>query len=56
MDRSWRFDTETISVAAEAGKVLLAGAIHSRHDRQTAAIAAWEAPGVVGVDNDIAAV
>jgi hypothetical protein len=47
MDRSWLFDAQTISVGAEAGKVLLAEAIYSRHDRQAAAIAARARPGVV---------
>jgi len=52
LHRSW-FDPKTITVAAEAGKVRLTGTARSPHDRRTAAMTAWSAPGVTGVENDI---
>jgi osmotically-inducible protein OsmY len=53
LHRSWIFDRQTIHVTADAGKVRLTGTAHSPHDRQTAAMTAWSAPGVTAVENDI---
>jgi osmotically-inducible protein OsmY len=53
LHRSWAFDPKTIKVAAEAGMVRLTGTARSPHDRRTAAMTAWSAPGVTGVENDI---
>jgi osmotically-inducible protein OsmY len=53
LHRSWNFDPRTIHVTADAGKVRLTGTAHSPHDRQTAAMTAWSAPGVTAVENDI---
>jgi len=53
LHRSWNFDPQTIRVSAEAGRVRLTGTAHSLHDRNTAAMAAWSAPGVTAVENDI---
>jgi osmotically-inducible protein OsmY len=53
LNRSWYFDPRTIRVSAEAGKVRLTGTARSPHDRQTAAMTAWSAPGVTDVENDI---
>lgn len=53
LDRSWFFDPKTIAVTADGGKVRLTGTVHSWHERNLAATAAWSAPGVVTVDNDI---
>jgi osmotically-inducible protein OsmY len=53
LHRSWNFDPQTIHVTADAGKVRLTGTAHSPHDRQTAAMTAWSAPGVTSVENDI---
>jgi osmotically-inducible protein OsmY len=41
LNHSGYFDPKTISVTAEADKARLAGTVHSQHNRQTAAIAAW---------------
>ena len=56
LHRSWFFDPQTIMVSAEGGKVRLRGTVHLPHDRQLAAVTAWSAPGVTGVQNDIAVV
>lgn len=56
MGRSWFFDTETITVQAEGGKVHLGGTARSYHEKQVAASTAWAAPGVSAVENDIAVV
>lgn len=53
LHRSWFFDTKTIDVTVENGRVHLTGTVTSPHDRQTAAATAWSAPGVVDVINDI---
>lgn len=53
LNRSWYFDPQTIRVSAEAGKVRLSGTARSPHDKRTAAMTAWAAPGVTSVENDI---
>jgi osmotically-inducible protein OsmY len=53
LHRSWFFDPKTITVSAQDGNVVLAGSVHSLHDRQVAATTAWAAPGVTDVRNDI---
>lgn len=53
LHRSWFFDPHTITVTADGGQVRLTGAVSSPHDRQVAAAAAWAAPGVTDVINDI---
>ncbi len=55
LNRSW-FDPKTIHVSANGGTVRLTGTVHSPHDRETAAEAAWAAPGTISVENDIAIV
>lgn len=53
LGRSWFFDPKTVSVSAVGGKVHLTGEVHSWHDRVVAEDAAWAAPGVTKVENDI---
>jgi osmotically-inducible protein OsmY len=53
LHRSWFFDPRTVTVSAQGGNVRLTGSVHSPHDRQVAAMTAWAAPGVTGVQNDI---
>ena len=53
LHRSWFFDTRTIDVSAERGRVTLTGTAHSPHDRNVAAQTAWAAPGVTDVLNEI---
>ena len=52
LGRSWS-DPRSIRVAAAGGKVRLSGTVHSWSDRVLAAHAAWAAPGVVAVENDL---
>lgn len=56
LHRSWFFDPTTITVSAEGGNVRLHGTVNSPHDRKVAAATAWAAPGVTGVENEIAVV
>ena len=53
LNRSWFFDPKTIHVTAEGGTVRLTGRVHTPHERDVAAAAAWAAPGAVYVENDI---
>ena len=53
LHRSWFFDPRAVTVTAEGGHVRLSGTVHSPHDRQLAAAAAWAAPGATHVENDI---
>jgi osmotically-inducible protein OsmY len=53
LHRSWNFDPKTVTVSADGGKVRLTGSANSLHDRNTAAMTAWSAPGVTAVENDI---
>jgi osmotically-inducible protein OsmY len=51
--RSWFFDPKAVNVSATGGVVRLTGNVHTPHERDVAAAAAWAAPGAVYVENDI---
>ena len=53
MHRSWFFDSRTIDVTTNLGRVVLTGNVHTPHDRQIAAATAWGTAGVTDVINDI---
>ena len=52
-ERSAELDAETISVEAKDGKVVLRGTVKSWAEREQAELAAWAAPGVSQVKNEI---
>jgi osmotically-inducible protein OsmY len=56
LHRSWFFDTNTITVSADRGKIRLTGTVHSPHERQVAAETAWAAAGATSVENDLSIV
>ena len=56
LHRSWFFDRNNVSVTASGGKVTLRGSVPTLEDKQVAARTAWAAPGVTGVENDIAVI
>ncbi|HUJ59038.1 MAG TPA: BON domain-containing protein [Kofleriaceae bacterium] len=51
--RSAEIDSKRISVEVCAGKVVLRGEVHSWSERNEAQRAAWSAPGVMEVQNDL---
>lgn len=53
LHRSWFFDPNTITVTIRDGRLRLGGTVHSPHERQVAAAAAWSERGVTDVDNQI---
>jgi osmotically-inducible protein OsmY len=52
-ERAADLDAQTISVEAREGKVVLRGTVDSWAERERAELAAWAAPGVSRVENEI---
>jgi osmotically-inducible protein OsmY len=52
-ERAADLDAEMISVEAKDGKVILRGTVDSWAERERAELAAWAAPGVSRVENEI---
>ena len=53
LDRSRFTDPKTIDISAVGGNIHLTGTVHSWHERNVADVAAWSAPGVSSVVNDL---
>ena len=51
LGHSWFFDTHTITVQENDGKVILSGTVRSDRERRMAAAAAWAHEGVRDVEN-----
>ncbi|UIJ46331.1 BON domain-containing protein [Sphingomonas cannabina] len=53
LKRSSEVDASTITVRVDGGKVTLGGAVRGWNERRTAEAAAWAAPGVLAVEDEI---
>jgi osmotically-inducible protein OsmY len=51
--RNWAVDDEDIHVHVSGSKVKLDGVVHSFYQKEEAARIAWNAPGVLAVDNEL---
>jgi osmotically-inducible protein OsmY len=51
--RNWAVDDEEIHVHVSGSKVKLDGVVHSFYQKEEAARIAWNAPGVLTVDNEL---
>ena len=54
LHRCWFYDSDTIKVSAQGGKIKLTGQVATWNARDLAGATAWSAPGATFVENDIA--
>jgi len=53
LNRNWSLEDKHILVSVSENKVILNGTVNSWYQKDEASRIAWQAPGIISVDNEL---